>query len=76
MWVSCSNDLETWCVPQAAADLPEDASFEEYLARPPPHDTVEETFLDPLSLGGAPGKAPPADAEVRSSTRFPGHFYA
>jgi hypothetical protein len=52
--------------PQAPADLPEDASFAEYLARPPPEDTVTETFLDPLSLGGAPGKLPAAPVEARA----------
>lgn len=51
---------------QAPADMPEDASFEEYLARPPPEDTVTETFLDPLSLGGAPGKLPAVHAEARA----------
>lgn len=52
------------CRSQAAVELPEDASFEEYLARSPPEDVVTETFLDPLSLGGAPGKAPAAPADV------------
>ncbi len=39
---------------QAACDLPEDASFEDYLAMEFPEDDVRETFIDPLSLKGAP----------------------
>ena len=39
---------------QAPSDLPEDASFEEYLATDFPEDDVRETFIDPLSLKGAP----------------------
>ena len=37
-------------------ELSEDVSFEEYLARAVPEDVTTETFLDPLSLGGLPGK--------------------
>lgn len=37
-------------------ELPEGVSFEEYLARALPEDVTTETFLDPLSLGGLPGK--------------------
>ena len=39
---------------QAACDLPEDASFEDYLTMEFPEDDVKETFIDPLSLKGAP----------------------
>ena len=49
-------------------ELPEDVSFEEYLARALPEDVTTETFLDPLSLGGLPGKGAGAIAhpEVRA----------
>lgn len=49
-------------------ELHEDVSFEEYLARALPEDVTTETFLDPLSLGGLPGKGAGAmgHPEVRS----------
>ena len=56
---------------QAPCDLPEDASFEEYLATDFPEDDVRETFIDPLSLKGAP-KAMSRDYpdEVRLQPQF------
>ena len=39
---------------QTPCDLPEEARFEEYLATEFPEDDVRETFIDPLSLKGAP----------------------
>ena len=51
---------------QAPVELAEDVSFEEYLARPLPEDVTTETFLDPLSLGGLPGKGAAGRIEVRA----------
>jgi len=39
---------------QAPSDLAEDATFEDYLTAEFPEDDVKETFIDPLSLKGAP----------------------
>ena len=54
---------------QAPVELPEDIAFEEYLARPLPEDVTTETFLDPLSLGGLPGKGAGGHQEARAASQ-------
>ena len=54
---------------QAAVELPPEATFEEYLAMSFEEDEVSETYIDPLSLKGAP-KAVNSPCEVVPAQPF------